>query len=209
MDIPIIFQDDSFLIIDKPSGIVVNRSENAPEGTVQDWIESRIKNKELGIKNNEISDFIKRSGIVHRIDKETSGLLIITKTPEAFENLQKQFLERTVTKKYITLVHGKVVPKVCTIKAPVGRLPWNRRKFGVLAEGREAETGYKVLNYYSYNNKVYSLLEVFPIPAGLTKSGSTSNISVFPSFPILYTCRKIFMKRTLNGVRIFFFTPPT
>jgi len=195
MDIPIIFQDDSFLIIDKPSGIVVNRSENAPEGTVQDWIESRIKNyacppsaitegncrRELRIEKEEDSDFIKRAGIVHRIDKETSGLLIIAKTPEAFENLQKQFLERTVTKKYITLVHGKVVPKVCTIKAPVGRLPWNRRKFGVLAEGREAETSYKVIKYYSClpchsresgnpdppvkpedDKKIFSYLSVFP-----------------------------------------------
>jgi len=186
MDIPIIFQDDSFLIIDKPSGIVVNRSENAPEGTVQDWIESRIKNyacppsaiaegncrRELRIEKEEDSDFIKRSGIVHRIDKETSGLLIIAKTSEAFENLQKQFLDRTVTKKYLTLVHGKVVPQVCTIKAPVGRLPWNRRKFGVLAQGRNAETSYKVLKYYY----PLGLKDTSKVAEGLLRGGGSKTL---------------------------------
>ncbi len=203
MSIPIIFEDSAFLIIDKPSGIVVNRSENAPDGTVQDWIEERTINnlssrgmhqkvrpvaipQELpqhhGIASSDVhrtrndndSDFIKRSGIVHRIDKETSGLLVIAKTPEAFENLQKQFLDRTVTKKYQALVHGKVVPDESIIKAPVGRLPWNRRKFGVLAEGREAETGYKVIKYYSCLH-CHSRPVVIPAKAGIYGVNSSGN----------------------------------
>ena len=191
MDIPIIFEDNSFLIIDKPSGIVVNRSENAPAGTIQDWVEKELRTKNLELRTNN-EDFIKRLGIVHRIDKETSGLLVIAKNSEAFENLQKQFLSREVTKKYLALVHGKIVPVESSIKAPVGRLPWNRRKFGVLPEGREAETAYKVIEHYSRNREVYSYLEVIP------HTGRTHQIRIhlkYLGFPLvsdpLYTPQNV------------------
>ena len=86
---------------------------------------------------------------MHRLDKETSGILLVAKTKDAFENLQKQFKERQVKKTYIALVHGKVESREGEINVPVGRLPWNRKRFGVLAEGREAVTKYKVLTLYS------------------------------------------------------------
>src|SRR3990167_8229327 len=115
----ILFEDDFVLVIDKPAGLVVNRAESVKEQTVQDWIENRIKKYELGIMNGE-SDFEKRAGIVHRIDKETSGILLIAKTPDAFVELQRQFKDREVEKTYLALVHGEVKQKEGTINAPLG-----------------------------------------------------------------------------------------
>ncbi|MEK7517762.1 MAG: RluA family pseudouridine synthase [Patescibacteria group bacterium] len=95
-------------------------------------------------------EFLNRAGIVHRLDKETSGILVVAKTPKAFENLQKQFKERQVKKTYIALVHGKVEPNEGEINVPVGRLPWNRKRFGVVSGGREAVTRYRVLRIKLY-----------------------------------------------------------
>ena len=105
---------------------------------------------------------------MHRLDKETSGILIVAKTKKAFENLQQQFKDRKISKTYTALVHGQVEPKEGTIEAPVGRLPWRRDRFGVLPGGREATTGYKVREYY----KDYTLLELKP------KTGRTHQIRI-------------------------------
>ena len=155
----VIFEDREILVLEKPSGMIVNRSNTTVgEKTVQEWVETHlvIPNlfrdpgsdemlKRVQHDTLEGSDFYKRSGIVHRLDKETSGILLVAKSPEAFENLQKQFKERKVKKTYIALVHGKIKSKEGEINVPVGRLPWNRKRFGVLAAGREAVTKYKVL----------------------------------------------------------------
>ncbi|OGV89956.1 hypothetical protein A2Z41_02910 [Microgenomates group bacterium RBG_19FT_COMBO_39_10] len=156
----IIFEDKIILVIDKPAGMVVNRAETTKEKTIQDWVGDYLK-----IKGRGVGD---RAGIVHRLDKETSGLLLIAKTPKAFKNLQKQFKERKVEKCYLALVHGKIEPKEGVIEVPVSRSPYNRQKFGVFLGGRPAKTGYKVKKYYSD----YSLLELFP------KTGRTHQIRV-------------------------------
>lgn len=151
MKIPsVLFEDETLLVLDKPSGMTVNRSQTTRgEGTLQDWIETKLKIKNEKLKIDKESDFYKRAGIVHRLDKETSGVLIVAKTQEAFENLQRQFKERGVEKTYVALVHGVVQPEEGEIRVPVGRLPWNRKRFGVVAGGREAVTKYKVIKYYS------------------------------------------------------------
>lgn len=156
MIIPILYEDDQLLIINKPPGIVVNRAQSVKEETVQDWVEEKLNLQ------------IDRAGIVHRIDKETSGILLIAKTPESFLELQRQFKEREVKKTYLALVHGKLVPEEGEIRAPVGRLPWNPERFGVVPGGKEAMTRYKVYKYYND----YTVVELYP------ETGRTHQIRV-------------------------------
>lgn len=161
IDIPVVFEDDSLLVISKPAGIIVNRAESVKAETLQDWVENefRMKNIELRIDQG---DFFQRSGIVHRLDKDTSGLLIIAKNPASFLKLQAQFKERKIDKRYLTLVHGQVVPKAGEIRAAVGRLPWNRERFGILPGGKEASTSYEVISYYELSGNKFSYLAVAP-----------------------------------------------
>ena len=162
MEIPILFEDDYLLVIDKPSGIAVNRSENEKNETVQDWFRLRQGYSGQADEKSD-SDFIKRAGIVHRLDKETSGLLLIAKNEETFSKLQEQFKNRTVKKSYFVLVHGRIEAKSFVINKPVGRLPWNRRKFGVLDVGREAQTQIDIINIYQDKNKnLFTLSQASP-----------------------------------------------
>lgn len=184
MEPKIIFEDGEILVLEKPAGMVVNRAESVKRETVQEWVEKRLPatgpaarhlvgarsaNKRLraskvsGSRHPSPVDFLSRSGIVHRLDKETSGLLLVAKTPEAFTDLQKQFAQREVEKKYLALVHGEVKPAEGIIRAPVGRLPWHRERFGVLPGGREAVTKYKVIKHYPLTPKPYTLLELSPL----------------------------------------------
>jgi 23S rRNA pseudouridine1911/1915/1917 synthase len=179
----VIFEDKSLLVLDKPAGIVVNRAETTKNETIQDWLEGYLK-----LKNRGIGD---RAGIVHRLDKETSGVLLVAKTKEVFENLQAQFKARKVKKEYTALVHGKVEIKTGTIEVPVGRLPWNRERFGVLPGGRAAETKYEVKEYYKKERENFSLLILKP------KTGRTHQIRIhlkYLGYPIVsdtfYTGRK-------------------
>lgn len=182
MDSNIIFEDESILILNKPAGITVNRSETTKdEKTIQDWSELHIgidyKDEQIkfGDKDwNPEDEFYKRGGIVHRLDKETSGILVIAKTPSAFVNLQKQFKERTIKKTYSALAHGILKPGKGEISVPVGRLPWNRKRFGVLPGGRESKTLYTVEKYYLIpkTNEKLSYMKLFP------QSGRTHQIRV-------------------------------
>ena len=170
----IIFEDDAFLVVNKPAGMVVNRSDTtAAVTTLQDWVEEKLKVKSQKLKVDQSSDFYNRGGIVHRLDKETSGILIIAKTPDAFVELQRQFKERIVKKTYIALAHGKLIGEG-EINVPVGRLPWNRKQFGVVAGGRESVTKYKVLSikYLANKNEPLSLVELYP------ETGRTHQIRV-------------------------------
>lgn len=200
MDIPILYSDTDLLVIDKPSGVVVNRAQTVKGETIQDWADKKLKIKnarpELGrrekSKIDKESDFYKRNGIVHRLDKETSGVLIIAKTLWSFEKLQKAFKDRSVKKEYVALISGKLNPKSGEINAPVGRLPWNSKRFGVVPGGKPAHTHYEVAQYYeNRKDKKYTLVNLFPT------SGRTHQLRVhlkYLGFPIvgdyLYAGRK-------------------
>ncbi|HSW97536.1 MAG TPA: RluA family pseudouridine synthase [Candidatus Saccharimonadales bacterium] len=185
-EISIIFEDQQILVINKPAGIIVNRAETTKnEITIQDWAEDRI-----GIINDTSQDkdrpkygeegwdpsldFYHRGGIVHRIDKETSGILIIAKTPGAFVKLQNQFKERYVKKTYLALAHGIIKPQKGEISVPVGRLPWDKKRFGILPGGKESKTLYTVVSYYQQvkEREKLSLVELYP------QSGRTHQIRV-------------------------------
>lgn len=127
MSIPILYQDGQLMVIDKPPGLVVDSSETQKTGTLQE-----ILQKEFGIK-------VERGGVVHRLDKDTSGLMVVAKTQKALETLQLQFKERMVKKEYVTLVHGWMEEEK-VVSGSIGRNPRNREKFVVLGDGKEAET---------------------------------------------------------------------
>ena len=150
----VIYEDEAVLVINKPAGMVVNRAQSVKERTVQDWAEER-------------------SGmLVHRLDKETSGVMVIAKTPEVLEALQRQFKDRQVAKTYVALVYGKLVPRTGVIAVPIGRSRRNRAKFAVMPGGRSAETTYQVKRYYPG----YTLVELQP------KTGRTHQLRVHLSY---------------------------
>lgn len=187
MDIPILFEDSHLLLINKPPGIVVNRARTVTEPTVEDWVREKYRLP------------LDRGGIVHRIDKETSGILLIAKTPEAFGELQRQFKDREVKKTYLAIVHATLVPKEGEIRAPVGRLPWNPERFGIVPGGKEAITKYKIYNYYKKYND-YSVVELYP------ETGRTHQIRVHLKYighPIVgdyrYAGRKVSRQDRASG----------
>ena len=154
MKLQIVFEDEQILIVNKPTGLVVNRSDTIKEQTLQDLL-SKYFNLEssLGIGN--------RAGIVHRLDRETSGLLTAAKTQKAFENLQNQFRERKVKKEYLCLAHGEINRDSGIIEGDVGRIG-KFGKFGIVKKGRESKTEFKVIEKYEFKTKNFDelLLEV-------------------------------------------------
>lgn len=195
MDIPIVYEDDTLLLVNKPAGVVVNRAESVKGETVTDWAEHKFHVSGITYQD-DAKDFVDRAGIVHRIDKETSGCLLIAKTPEAFFDLQRQFKERLVSKTYLALVHGTPVPPEGDIDAPVGRLPWNRERFGIFPGGKEAQTRYAVRE----TKGDISLVELFP------KTGRTHQLRVhlkYVNHPIvgdaLYAGRKVSRRDRKDG----------
>lgn len=162
----VIFEDEQLLILEKPPNLVVNKADTVREESLQDQLEEYF-----GVKESK-EGLGGRAGIVHRLDKETSGLLVVAKTSDAFENLTLQFKKREVGKEYLGLVHGQIKEREFIIDAPIGRNPVNRFKFAIVAGSREAITQFRVASLYKRNSKIYTLLRLIP------KTGRTHQVRV-------------------------------
>ena len=151
-DIPIeiIYEDEDIIVVNKPKGLVVHPAVGNPDGTLVNAIMAICKDSLSGI-GGEI-----RPGIVHRLDKDTSGILIIAKNDTAHINLSEQIKNHEVEKTYIALVRGIVKENEATINMPIGRSTKDRKKMAVNKNGKNAVTHFKVLNRY----EKYTLLEI-------------------------------------------------
>ena len=150
MPLDIIYEDDDMLVINKEKGIVVHPGNGNPDGTLANAVMAKCKGSLSGIGGKI------RPGIVHRIDKDTSGLIIVAKNDTAHIALSKQIQDRKVKKTYIALVRGVIKENEATINMPIGRSSKDRKKMAVTKDGKEAITHFKVLKRYNG----FTLLEV-------------------------------------------------
>ncbi|MCE5471792.1 RluA family pseudouridine synthase [Staphylococcus pseudintermedius] len=148
LNLDIYYEDDDVAIVYKPKGMVVHPSPGHYTGTLVNGLMYQIKN--LSGINGEI-----RPGIVHRIDKDTSGLLMVAKNDVAHRSLVEQLMAKTVKRKYIALVHGHIPHEFGTIDAPIGRNKNDRQSMAVVDEGKEAVTHFNVIETF----KNYTLVE--------------------------------------------------
>ncbi|MGL4373462.1 MAG: RluA family pseudouridine synthase, partial [Turicibacter sp.] len=148
MDLDIHYQDDYVIVVNKPSNMVVHPAPGSMNGTLVNGLMHQVTDLS-GING------VLRPGIVHRIDKDTSGLLMVAKNDVAHESLVNQLVEKTVTRKYIALVHGEIQHDSGTIDAPVGRDPKDRKKMTVIEGGKHAVTHFKVIKRF----KDFTLIE--------------------------------------------------
>lgn len=139
-DIPIeiLYEDDDILVVDKPAGLAVHPGAGHPSGTLVNaliYLRPALK----GIGSSE------RPGIVHRLDLDTSGVMVIAKNLASHAHISEQFAQRSVNKIYLALVKGRLTQTEAIIDAPIGRDPSNRQKMNVVDGGKSAKTRYKVL----------------------------------------------------------------
>lgn len=152
-DIPldIIYEDEALLVVNKPAGMVVHPALGHTSGTLVNAVLARCPQiVDVGGPD--------RAGLVHRLDKDTSGLILVAKDEATRATLQRQFKRRQVAKTYLALVEGPVQPREGIIEAPVGRDKRQRKRMAVVRSGREARTMYRAIEYFAD----HTLLEVRP-----------------------------------------------
>ena len=161
--VKILYENDDLLVIDKPAGLTVHPAPGHPSHTLVNAVLAHLSNL-------ADADTTPRPGIVHRLDKDTSGVMLVAKNNVALANLSDQFKSRSVKKVYLTLVKGHLKPERGVIEAPIGRDSGDRKKMAVTGEsrGRQARTNYRVIRYVGKN----SLLEITP------ETGRTHQIRV-------------------------------
>lgn len=173
----IIFEDEWFMAVNKPAGWVVNRAESVHDATIQDWLETAYAPRYNVSPDQSNKTFLDRSGIAHRLDKDTSGVLLVAKNPHTLAKAMDLFKRRLMKKQYIALVHGFVEPQKGFVRLPMARNIYNRAQFSIDPLGKTAHTDYSVSAYYqkpdlTEHHSKYSLVSLAP------KTGRTHQIRV-------------------------------
>jgi 23S rRNA pseudouridine1911/1915/1917 synthase len=154
IDLPVIYEDDDVVVIDKPAGVLSHSKGTLNlEGTVASFLGTKITDKELNGN---------RAGIVHRLDRATSGVMIGAKTQPSLKWLQKQFSTRKTKKRYLAIVEGWPEPESAIIDAPIERNSKRPQTFRVGAGGKIAKTEYKTIKKLIKNDKHYTYIELKP-----------------------------------------------
>ncbi|MBX9796353.1 RluA family pseudouridine synthase [Sphingomonas sp.] len=135
----IAYEDEHLIVVDKPAGMVVHPAVGNADGTLVNALLHHCRGQLSGIGG------VARPGIVHRIDKDTSGLLVAAKSDRAHEGLARQFAAHSIERRYLAIVGGRPNPASGTVDAPVGRSPANRKKMAIVAGGKRAVTHYRLL----------------------------------------------------------------
>lgn len=141
LNLAIVYEDDDVVVVNKPQGMVVHPSAGHPNGTLVNGLLYQVKNL------STINDVV-RPGIVHRIDKDTSGLLMVAKNDHAHESLAQQLKDKTSLRKYVALVHGEIPHEKGRIEAPIGRSKVNRKMQAVIEGGKPAVTHFEMLKRF-------------------------------------------------------------
>ena len=164
----IIYEDDEILVINKPSGLVVHGDGRTEERSVADWLVEQYPNMR-GVGEpweNQKGETIERPGIVHRLDRETSGIMVVAKTQKSFEILKEQFKERDIKKAYRAFAYDSFKEEDGDIERTIGKSKSDFRMWsaqpGSRGVQREAHTAWEVLGRTEKNNKKYTYLELTP-----------------------------------------------
>ena len=142
-DLTVVYEDADVLVVDKPAGMVVHPGAGHATGTLAAAALSHAPS--MGTVGGA-----RRPGIVHRLDKDTSGLLVLAKSQAAYDALTAQLAERTVSRRYLAVVHGRVGPSEGVVDKPIGRHPYHRTRMAVVPRGKRAVTHFRILERFSH-----------------------------------------------------------